>query len=299
MDGVINIIKPPGMTSSNVVVDVRRLFHVKKVGHTGTLDPGAAGVLPICIGKATKLFDYLVNKDKEYVCEIAFGSATDTFDAYGAITDSGRNVSKAELLSTLNRFIGPQEQLPPMFSAVNYQGKKLYQLAREGQTVVPEERRRKIDIYALDFIEQTMVNRFLFHIHCSKGTYIRTLCMDIAGELQTCAYMSFLLRTRAGPFALESALTLAQAEKLRDAGALETAIMPVEQVLRALPEVCVNKSMQKRILNGNPIEQEFVDHVISGDVRIYCDGLFIGIGTFVHDLLTIKTMFADTSKKEV
>ena len=167
--GVVNFLKPPGMTSSDAVVALRRLFQEKRVGHTGTLDPGAAGVLPICIGRATRLFDYLVDKDKDYLAEIAFGAATDTQDAYGSIlVQRPTSVTKAALAKALPGFLGPQEQIAPMYSALKSGGKKLYELARAGEA--PVEKRRQVYIHRLELVEQTGPQRFLLDVSCSRGT---------------------------------------------------------------------------------------------------------------------------------
>lgn len=178
MEGIVNVLKPPGMTSSNAVADVRHLFDMKRVGHTGTLDPGAAGVLPICLGRATRLFDYLVDKEKEYYAEVAFGCATDTQDSYGTVIACGEGIVRMEKLqAVLPAFIGEIEQVAPMYSAVCVDGKRLYQLAREGAEEIRKTRR--VLVHALESVAQTGENRFLLRVQCSKGTYVRTLCHDI------------------------------------------------------------------------------------------------------------------------
>ena len=175
MEGVVNVLKPPGMTSSDAVVDIRHIFGTRRVGHTGTLDPGAAGVLPICVGRATRLFDYLVEKEKTYIAELCFGAKTDTQDSYGrCLEKSDVQVSRSDLESVLPKFHGAIQQIAPMYSAVKCGGKKLCDIARQGQEV--ELAARKATIYEILVLDEIAFNRFLIRIRCSRGTYIRTLC---------------------------------------------------------------------------------------------------------------------------
>lgn len=295
MNGIINVLKPPGMTSSDVVVDIRRLLGVKKVGHTGTLDPGAAGVLPVCIGKATRLFDFLAEKDKEYICEITFGTQTDTIDAYGkVIGTSDCEVTAAMLQSLLPSFVGEQEQIPPMYSAIKFNGEKLYDLARRGETADLEFKKRAIVIYAIDYLEQTGPHRFLLKIHCSKGTYIRTLCSDIAFALGSCAYMSFLLRTRSGPFALDKSLTITEVGERMKQGQLNELLVPMDEALLALPAVNLPDSYLVGLMQGNPVPRKLAADAKEGEIlRLYCAGKFCGIGKVEADLLKFKTMLLE------
>lgn len=238
MNGIVNILKPPGMTSSNVISDIRRICQMKRVGHTGTLDPGACGVLPICLGKATKLFDYLMEKQKEYYCEICFGKSSDTLDAYGSLTASDNKIiSKKEFEAILAEFKGEQTQIPPAYSALKVQGQKMYELARKGIEIQREKKQRIIQIYEIELLEQTQENRFLFRVLCSKGTYIRVLCEDIATKLHTCAYMSFLLRTRTGGYSIDQALTIDEVAKLKENGKLDQFLVPAEEILPDLPKL--------------------------------------------------------------
>ncbi len=211
IEGVVNVLKPPGMTSSNVVVDIRKLFEIKRVGHTGTLDPGAAGVLPVCLGRAARLFDYLVDKEKTYVFEIAFGACTDTQDSYGKIiAQSDKTVSKEQLMAVLPEFLGEQNQRVPMYSALKVGGRKLYEIARSGN--IAEKQMRAISISEISYLDQRAKNRFLLRVSCSRGTYIRMLCEDIGRRLGVCAHMAFLLRTACGPFYAEDAFSIAELE---------------------------------------------------------------------------------------
>ncbi|HHW08049.1 MAG TPA: tRNA pseudouridine(55) synthase TruB [Clostridia bacterium] len=211
MDGFINLLKPPGMTSHDVVAWCRRLFNQRKIGHAGTLDPGVTGVLPIALGKGTRLLEYFLDSDKSYRCEIILGVETTTQDLYGDVL-SQNQVSREQLERfphVLREFLGEQLQVPPMVSAVRWQGKRLYDLAREGTKVaVPPRRVRIAEITLLEVQFAEPPYRALFDVTCSKGTYIRTLCHDLGRKLGCGASLSFLVRTRTGPFKLEEARTL-------------------------------------------------------------------------------------------
>lgn len=192
IEGIVNVLKPPGMTSSDVVSELRRIFNMKRVGHTGTLDPGAAGVLPVCLGRATRLFDYLVDKRKEYIAELRVGVDTDTQDAYGEAVQNGKAPGAAEIAAVLPGFIGRQRQRAPLYSAVRLNGRQLYKFARAGQQVDESSLKvREIDIYALELLGQSAPDRFLLRVECGKGTYIRTLCQELAhsaGDAATCRF---------------------------------------------------------------------------------------------------------------
>lgn len=169
-EGIVNVLKPPGMTSSDVVVDLRKIYGEKRVGHTGTLDPAAAGVLPICIGRATRLFDYLVDKQKEYIAELRFGQTTDTLDAFGVLTaECECDVSSEQLIAVLPEFLGEIEQIPPIYSSLSVNGVKMYKLARRGEVTEPiEDRKRIVSIYQLELLDKLQKNSFLIKIRCSK-----------------------------------------------------------------------------------------------------------------------------------
>lgn len=274
MDGIVTALKPPGMTSSNVVYDVRRIFNEKRAGHLGTLDPGAAGVLPICLGRATRLFDYLVDKEKEYVCELALGLATDTQDAYGRIIGrDDRIVTLAEVMEVLPSFMGVQQQQAPIYSALKVDGQKMYDLARAGKPV--EQKSREITIHSLELLKQTGENRFLLSIRCSRGTYVRTICADIGARLGTYGYMSFLLRAASGPFGLDHAFTIAEMEECRANGSLESCVISCEDALSFLPALELPEYRRTPAMNGL---ETAVKGVADGSVRLYCNG-FLGIGT--------------------
>ncbi len=280
IEGVVNLLKPPGMTSSDAVADIRKLFGIKRVGHAGTLDPGASGVLPICIGRATRLFDYLVDKQKEYVAEVAFGTATDTQDSYGqVIARAPACVSAAALAGVLPRFTGAIDQVVPMYSAVRSGGKKLYELAREGADDVKIT--RGIEMHALELIAQTGENRFLLKMRCSKGTYVRTVCADLGAALDVPAHMSFLLRTRAGRFSIEGAYSLAELATLREAGKLEEAVTTIEDALGMLGEarLALSERDERLLINGAQVEDNALTaYGEDTPLRVYANGAFVGIG---------------------
>lgn len=288
-EGIVNVLKPPGMTSSNVVSDIRRLFNLKRVGHTGTLDPGAAGVLPICLGRATRLFDYLVDKEKEYIAEIAFGSCTDTQDSYGRIVaTSDRMVEEAELRAVLPSFLGEQTQVAPKYSALKTGGKAMYELARSGQEV--PERIRPVHIHALEFITKTKENRFLLRIGCSRGTYIRTLCEDIGKRLNACAHMSFLLRTASGPFRVEDAYSIEELTAWKEQGTLLDHVVPIPQALSFLPKVTVTGDKALfRLQNGctEPV-RGCAGLAVDESCLVYGNGELIGIGIWTSAGLKLK-----------
>ena len=205
--GFVNVIKPTGMTSSDVVLKVKKILGIKKVGHLGTLDPAASGVLPIAFGKATKLFDYFLKKDKIYVADVRFGVLTETLDSFGEVTyKENVEISANDLKSVLGEFIGKIQQIPPKYSAVKINGKKACDLIRMGQDV--EISPREIQIYSIDLLGEIERNVFRFKVHCSAGTYIRTLFNDIAGKLNTVATTSVIIRTKSGAFKIDNAITL-------------------------------------------------------------------------------------------
>ncbi len=289
-EGVICILKPPGMSSSDAVTDVRRVFEEKRVGHTGTLDPAAAGVLPICIGRATRLFDYLVDKRKEYIAELVFGCATDTEDATGTVTAvSDRTVEPEELSAALPRFIGDIEQVPPLYSALNVNGVKLYKLARSGElNEALEEKRRTITVYGLELIERTGENRFLIRIECSKGTYIRTLCKDIGEAIGCPAHMAFLLRTRSGAFTLENSYSIAELAEMKERGELLSALIPMDRAIEHIPKLELNGLSRKNaqlLIHGAGIK--CADGRQGRPLRVYLDGEFMGLGEIKEGELRI------------
>ncbi|MBR4658205.1 MAG: tRNA pseudouridine(55) synthase TruB [Clostridia bacterium] len=299
-EGVICILKPPGMSSSDAVTDVRRVFDEKRVGHTGTLDPAAAGVLPICIGRATRLFDFLVDKQKEYVAEIAFGAATDTEDATGTVTaSSDRIVSEEELRAVFPAFTGDIQQIPPMYSALNVGGEKLYKLARRGEiTEALEEKRRTVTIYELGLIRRTGENRFLIRIVCSKGTYIRTLCKDLGEAVGVPSHMAFLLRTRSGAFTLDNCFSIAELWELKEAGTLSSAVIPMDRAIEHVEKLeisGVSKKNENLLIHGASIKCSDPREDIP--LRVYLFGEFLGIGEVHNGELRITVWLGDEARQ--
>ena len=260
------------MSSSDVVVDVRRIFETKRVGHLGTLDPEAAGVLPVCVGRAVRLFDYLVDKQKTYLAEIVFGTATDTQDAQGTVTEtSGETVTEEMLDAILPRFSGTIVQRPPMYSALKFNGKKLYDLALSGAEI--PDKSREVTIYSLKRTETLGPNRFLLEVCCSRGTYIRTLASDIGTALNVPAHMAFLLRTASGAFTLDDAFTIAELQQRKEEGRLSETLMSCEKASAFLPRLDLRSDRRRPTVNGLSTRTNAAD----GTYRIYC-GDFLGIG---------------------
>ncbi len=263
MDGIINIYKEKGFTSHDVVAKLRGILHMKKIGHTGTLDPEAEGVLPVCLGSATRLCDMLTDKIKEYRAVVRFGIATDTEDMTGEIIEKAPvTVGEQELRDVLPKFLGEQEQIPPMYSAIKVEGKKLYELAREGKTIERKGRPVVIHDIVLHSVELDADGHLLeaeLTVVCGKGTYIRSLCRDIGKALGTCACMKSLLRTRSGDCYLKDSLKLSEVEQLRDAGTLEEQIVSVEQVFAECKAFHMKPEWDRLLLNGNHISIEDVE----------------------------------------
>lgn len=242
------------MTSHDVVSFVRRVTGIKKCGHTGTLDPGAAGVLPICIGRATRLARFVTEGDKIYRAELVLGVSTTSQDSFGEIIDikDASTISKKQTFDVMSTFIGEIEQTPPMASAIKVDGKRLYELERTGKTIeVPS---RVVNIYGIGIVNSwdwlTPKPRVLFDVTCSKGTYVRTLCSDIGKALGCGAYMSFLLRTKVSSFELNNSITLEDIVKLAEANQLESAVIPMHKVLQHLPCVEIIQTAVKAVTSG-------------------------------------------------
>ena len=244
MDGIFNVLKPPGMTSHDVVGALRKILHMKKIGHGGTLDPLAAGVLPVFTGMATRFLEYAAHEEKSYRAELTFGFQTDTGDTEGAVIAESpvRDLTAEEIEAALASFRGEGTQIPPMYSAISVGGTKLYKLARQGIEVKREP--RPITLYELEKVDYTG-KTLVFDVTCSKGTFIRTLCEDLAEKLGMKGTMSFLLRRRAGVFRLEDAHTLQEI-----AADPEGCCMGVEPILAGFPQKIVNALQGRRIAQG-------------------------------------------------
>ena len=251
MDGVLNVNKKSGLTSHDVVQQIRNRIGDSKVGHTGTLDPMATGVLLLCIGKATKIVPYLANLEKEYVATLKLGIVTDTLDADGNILDQ-REVDSSidDVRDILPSFLGEIEQVPPMFSAVRHGGRRLYEFARNGEVI--NRPTRTVHIFGIDVLS-LIEHDLTIRVHCSKGTYVRSLASDIGDTLGCGAHVVCLKRTRVGKFRIEQSLTLKENEHLRKEDSIERHVIPMTEALGHLVEVKVGGEDRRRILHGTAI----------------------------------------------
>ncbi|MBQ2451179.1 MAG: tRNA pseudouridine(55) synthase TruB [Lachnospiraceae bacterium] len=251
VNGIINIYKEAGFTSHDVVAKLRGIVKQKKIGHTGTLDPDATGVLPVCLGNATKLCDMLTDKSKEYEACMLLGVTTDTQDMSGTVlTESEVSCTEDEVKEAVLSFVGGYAQIPPMYSALKINGKKLYELARKGIEV--ERQPRRVEIPVIDIIE-CKLPEVRFRVSCSKGTYIRTLCADIGDKLGCGAAMKSLVRTRVGVFVLEEAWKLSEVEKMVEEGTLVEHVTASDQVFMECPKAVVKSEFDKVLANGNKL----------------------------------------------
>ena len=257
MDGNFNIYKEKGFTSHDVVAIVRRTIHMKKVGHTGTLDPDAEGVLPVCVGKATKLSDVIMDGRKSYRAMLRLGITTTTEDASGEVLETKEvDFNEDKIREVVASFIGRLEQVPPMYSAVKVNGKKLYELAREGKEI--ERKSRTIEVYDIRIRQFLPPDRVEIDVDCSKGTYIRTLCSDIGKALGCGGHMAELLRTRTGAFSLENAIKLDELKALAEQEKAEEVLLTMEEALEDFPMVKVSEKSQKFLYNGGKIQERFL-----------------------------------------
>ena len=255
-DGILNVYKEKGYTSHDVMAKLRGVLHQKKIGHTGTLDPDAQGVLPVCLGKATRLCDMLTDRQKTYRAVLILGRETDTQDLSGKVlSEHPVNVSEEETRQVILDFLGSYDQLPPMYSALKVNGKKLYELARQGKVV--ERQTRTVTIHDI-VIESIDLPHVAMTVACSKGTYIRTLCHDIGQRLGCGGCMESLLRTQVGRFRLEDSLTLSQIETLKEEGGLGEKIVSIEEMFEACIPLGTLPSSDRLVTNGNPLTEKDV-----------------------------------------
>ena len=279
MNGFLNILKPTGMSSAAVVAVLRRLTGEKRVGHAGTLDPEAAGVLPVMTGKAARLFDYLADKEKEYTAVCAFGSRTDTQDATGEVLETGENYPDAETVRrAAAELTGDIVQVPSMYSAIKVGGKPLYLRARRGETA--EVPARTVHIDCIEVTQEMPEHGFEIRVRCGRGTYIRTLCEDLGKKCGCPAHMRSLLRTRSGAFEIASSITLDEARKLAEEGKLMSRLLPPDYPLAHLPRTDVPARLAKKVRNGArlPLGECSGTPLTEGQaIRIYLDGNFWGI----------------------
>ncbi|CAM3935421.1 tRNA pseudouridine(55) synthase TruB [Paenibacillus alkaliterrae] len=297
MDGILAVWKPEGWTSHDVVAKVRRILKMKRIGHAGTLDPMVTGVLPLCLGRATRVVEYIQERPKAYEAVLQLGIATDTEDITGTVIErqSSIAVSEDDIREALERFIGEIEQVPPMYSAIKIDGKRLYELAREGKTV--ERKSRKVTIHQIELIEAQLKQeqpKITFSVVCSKGTYIRTLCVDIGKALGVPATMAHLTRTMSGGITKESCLSLEQIEQLQLAGELSEHLIEADHAITHLKQAVVPTAIGRLALLGQKVGLEHADmnpdDMKDGQfVRLYnVEQTFLGIYQIDTSLAVIK-----------
>lgn len=270
LHGIINVYKEKGYTSHDVVAKLRGIVGQKKIGHTGTLDPDAEGVLPVCLGRATKVCDLLTDKDKTYRAVLLLGQTTDTQDTSGTIleTHDTNELTEERVIEMIRSFVGEYAQIPPMYSALKVNGKKLYELAREGKTV--ERKPRMVQIRQID-IRKMDLPRVEIEVACSKGTYIRTLCHDIGEKLAVGGCMESLLRVKAGSFELQESLRLDEIQEAKEQGRLEDILIPIDRVFEQYQKIQILPEEEKRLRNGNFLSLPEGDQTFHNreQVRVY------------------------------
>ena len=291
--GIINVYKEKGYTSHDVVAKLRGIAGQKKIGHTGTLDPDAEGVLPVCLGKATKVCELLTDKDKTYRAVLFLGQTTDTQDASGTVLETSdiSNLNESQVTEAVQSFVGEYAQIPPMYSALKVGGKKLYELAREGKTV--ERKARNVKIHSIKILCVDLP-RVDMEVSCSKGTYIRTLCHDIGEKLGVGGCMESLLRVRVGRFVLADSLRLSEIQKAKEDGNLEKILQPIDSVFEQYRAVRIRSDQEKGLQNGNSFRK--TDRLQNYDdqemVRVYdSNGHFAAVYRYVekdHEFRIVK-----------
>ncbi len=300
--GVLNIYKEKGYTSHDVVAKLRGIVGQKKIGHTGTLDPDAVGVLPVCLGKATKLCDMLTDKNKTYETVLLLGKTTDTQDVSGTVLEENEteHLTESEVEQTIQSFVGEYMQVPPMYSALKVNGKKLYELARAGIEI--ERKARQVTIFDIR-IKEVKLPRVRMEVSCSKGTYIRTLCHDIGAKLGCGACMETLTRTKVSRFEIKDSLKLEEVQSLKEAGKLDTVLVPIDDMFSEYEAVTLKEEYQSFAYNGNVFFPKHLEtHLLLTDgkkVRVYDQkGRFIAIYTFRKDkyLFQLEKMFFDRNE---
>ena len=306
LEGVLPIHKPAGWTSHDVVAKMRRVLGMKRIGHTGTLDPDVTGVLPLCLNKATRFVEYLQERPKTYEAELTVGYATDTEDASGAILEQSEHIylTQASIEQAIQPFTGTIRQVPPMYSAVKYKGKKLYELARQGIEI--EREAREVVIHRLTLLSAELTPRFpriRFEAVCSKGTYIRTLCVDIGRKLGYPAVMSQLVRKETAGISLERCLTIEEVEQRQMNGTLTEALIPADEAVSFIPKLVIEQSLACRAAQGQRIRLQLQERIDTWStdalVRLYDErGLFYGIYSLPAELSVLQPVkvFLPTSR---
>ena len=290
-NGIINVYKEKGFTSFDVVAKLRGIFKQKKIGHTGTLDPDATGVLPVCLGKATRVCDLLTEKDKEYEAVLLLGKKTDTGDISGTVLEEKEvSIEEDVVRHAILSFVGEIEQVPPMYSALKVNGQKLCDLARQGITI--ERKARKVKIYEIQILEMNLP-RVRFLVSCSKGTYIRTLCVDLGGRRIIKKRMESLVRTRVADFTLDQAYSLSEIEKLVKENRAEEIVQKTDVVFKHDPAVMAKQKYEKILYNGNRMKPEFFydykEEYNNSNIRVYDEKKnFIGIYKLDRERMDLK-----------
>lgn len=305
INGIVNIYKEKGYTSHDVVAVLRKVVGQKKIGHTGTLDPDATGVLPVCLGRATKVCELLTDHDKTYEALLLLGKTTDTQDISGEVLEEKdpAHLTEEEVRSCIESFIGEYDQVPPMYSALKVNGKKLYELAREGKTV--ERKSRRVQIHGIRILEMNLPH-VRMEVDCSKGTYIRTLCHDIGEKLQVGGCMEELERTKVGRFLKEDAVTLDEVRQKMEQGDGAELFTPLDQIFAELPAVTVTDAKAWMSYNGNDLPERFLlekeEWTDGQEVRVYDSRKnFIGLYQYraPKKLFHIKKMFLDPEAEKI
>jgi tRNA pseudouridine 55 synthase len=290
INGIINVYKEASYTSHDVVAKLRGILKQRKIGHTGTLDPDATGVLPVCLGKGTKLCDMLTDADKTYEAVLELGLITDTQDISGTVLKRREvNVTEEEVIKVIKGFVGEYMQIPPMFSALKVNGKKLYELAREGKEI--ERQARKVFFHKIEIMDITLP-RVTLSVTCSKGTYIRTLCHDIGEQLKCGGCMQSLIRTRVGAFQIGDSRTLCEIEAIMDNGKLDDLVISVESMFQQYPAISTKPEYDSRLYNGNTFELQHIAGEVDNSaikLRVYdSKGDFIGIYQYQEEKENFK-----------
>jgi tRNA pseudouridine55 synthase len=284
MNGIINVLKPPGMTSHDIIYFMRKRLKIKKIGHTGTLDPEAAGVLPVCVGKATKAVQFITDKKKKYRATIKFGVKTETYDKYGTVieTVAVNGIDMEKLQNALEDFRGVIKQMPPIYSAIKVAGKKLYQYALDEEAVLIQE--REVEIYSIEVVDYNKKDEVVIDIECSKGTYIRSICYDLGMKMGCGAAMWQLVRLESTPFAIQNSYTLEEIDKAVESGTIDNMLQSVDIIFKELSMIEIKTTARSAAMNGCLIygmgtRQDIETYEDGIETRIYCDEEFLGIGT--------------------
>lgn len=296
--GILVVNKSKDMTSHDVVSILRRKLKIKRIGHTGTLDPMATGVLPICIGNATRISEYIMEQGKSYIASLKFGYSTTTYDSTGDVVDKSDKVSftDSEILEVIDKYIGNIKQTPPIYSAIKVDGKKLYEYAREGKSV--EIKSRNVDIYDIKLLENSGEN-IKIYVKCSKGTYIRSLIHDIGISLGTFAHMTDLIRTSVGKFDIEDSYDIDSIDNM-SIDEISQALISIEDSLYNLDKINIKEDIKQRLINGQRINvktlnNNFDDLSEDTDISVYVQNEFIGIGEIDNNILKMEKVLVNSN----